>query len=36
MCKILACHPVLLDNQLVITINVNQLEPLEFPAGGAS
>ena len=36
MCKISVCHPVLLDNQLVITINVNQVEPLESPAGGAS
>ena len=36
MCKILTCHPVLLDNQLVVTIHVNQVEPLESPAGGAS
>jgi len=26
----------LLDNHLVITINVNQVEPLESPAAGAS
>jgi len=32
----LPCHHVLLDNHLVITINVNQVEPLESPAGGAS
>jgi len=32
----LPCHHVLLDNHLVITINVNQVEPLQSPAGGAS
>ena len=29
----LPCHHVLLDNHLVITINVNQVEPLESPIG---
>jgi transcription antitermination factor NusG len=32
----LPCHHVLLDNQLVVTINVNQVEPLESSASGAS
>ena len=31
----LPCHHVLLDNHLVITINVNQVEPLESPIGDA-
>ena len=29
----LPCHHVLLDSHLVITINVNQVEPLESPMG---
>ena len=31
----LPCHHVLLDNHLVITINVSQVEPLESPIGDA-